>query len=81
MISNDTKRRKDASGPATWFGNLPRPIRTEDGVDSRLAGFPANLLYSQIAHPKTDSQGQARSKLQSISRRSLIYCNSPFPFS
>jgi hypothetical protein len=56
MISDVTKRQKNASGPATWFGNLPRPIRADDGVDSRLAGFPVNLLYSQIADPETDRE-------------------------
>jgi hypothetical protein len=55
MVSEDTKRQKHASGPV-WFGNLPRRIRPDEAVDSRLAGFPANLLYSQIADPKTDPQ-------------------------
>ena len=53
MISDDTKRQKDASSPVFWFGNIPRQIRSDDGVDSRLAGFPVNLLYSQIADPET----------------------------
>ena len=56
MISEDTKNQKDASSPVFWFGNLPRPIRSDEGVDSRLAGFPANLLYSQIADPETDGE-------------------------
>jgi hypothetical protein len=56
MISDVTKKQKDASSPVIWFGNLPRPIRPDDGVDSRLAGFPANLLYSQIADPETDRE-------------------------
>ena len=56
MISDDTKRQKGASSPVIWFGNLPRPIRPDVGVDSRLAGFPANLLYSQIADPDTDRE-------------------------
>ena len=55
MISEDTKTRKDSSSPI-WFGNLSRRIQADGGVDSRLAGFPANLLYSQIADPKTDTQ-------------------------
>jgi hypothetical protein len=54
MISDVTKRQKDASSPVIWFGNLPRPIRPDNGVDSRLAGFPANLLYSQVADRETD---------------------------
>jgi hypothetical protein len=45
MISDVTKKQKDASSPVIWFGNLPRPIRPVNGVDSRLAGFPANLLH------------------------------------
>jgi hypothetical protein len=56
MISDVTKKQKDASSPVIWFGNLPRPIRPDDGVDARLAGFPANLLYSQIADPETDRE-------------------------
>ena len=55
MISEDTKKQKLASGPV-WFGNLPRRIRPDEAVDSRLAGFPANLLYSQIADPGTNSE-------------------------
>lgn len=56
MIPNDTKTQKEASSPARWFGNLPRRIRPEEGVDPRLAGFPANLLYSQIADPEADTE-------------------------
>jgi hypothetical protein len=56
MISDDSKKQKDASSPVFWFGNLPRPIRSGDGVDSRLAGFPVNLLYSQIADPETNRE-------------------------
>ncbi len=55
MISENTKRQKDASSPVCWLGNLPRRIRSDEGADSRLAGFPANLLYSQIADPETDT--------------------------
>lgn len=56
VISDVTEKQKGASSPAIWFGNLPRPIRPDDGVDSRLAGFPANLLYPQIADPGTDRE-------------------------
>ena len=55
MISDDTKTRKVASSQVL-FGNLPRRIQADGGVDSRLAGFPANLLYSQIADPETDRE-------------------------
>jgi hypothetical protein len=55
MISEDTKKQKHASGPV-WFSNLPPRIQPGGAADSRLAGFPANLLYSQIADPKTDTQ-------------------------
>ena len=55
MISEDTKKQKHATGPV-WFGNLPRRIRPHEAVDSRLAGFPANLLYSQIADADTNSK-------------------------
>ena len=55
MISDDTKTRKDASGPIL-FGNLPRRIRSDEGVEARLAGFPANLLYSQIADSDMDNR-------------------------
>jgi hypothetical protein len=54
MLSNDTTEQQDASGPVRLFGNLPRRIRPNEGADSRLAGFPANLLYSRIADPETD---------------------------
>jgi hypothetical protein len=56
MISNNTNEQKDASSPVRWFGNLPRRILPDEGVDPRLAGFPANLLYSQIIDPKTDPE-------------------------
>ena len=56
MISNGTKRQKDASSPVFWVGNLPRRIRPDEAIDSRLAGFPVNLLYSQIADPETDRE-------------------------
>jgi len=55
MISDDTKTRKDASSPIL-FGYLPRRIQADGGVDSRLAGFPTNLLYSQIADQETDRE-------------------------
>ena len=42
--------------PVFLFGNIPRPIRPDETVDSRLAGFPANLLYSHIADPETDRE-------------------------
>jgi len=44
------------SSPVFLFGNVPRPIRPDESVDSRLAGFPANLLYSQISDPETDRE-------------------------
>ena len=56
MISEDTKNQKVASRPVFWFGNLPCSIRSDEEVDSRLAGFPANLLYSQIADPEMDTK-------------------------
>ena len=56
MISNDTNEQKDASSPVRWLGNLPRRIRPDEGVDPRLAGFPANLLYSQIVDRETDTE-------------------------
>jgi hypothetical protein len=56
MVSEDTKNQKDASSPVFWFGNLPPRIRSDEGVDSRLAGFPANLLYSQIADSEMDRE-------------------------
>ena len=56
MISDDTNRQKEASSPLLWFGNLPRQIRPDEAADSRLAGFPANLLYSQIADPETNRE-------------------------
>jgi hypothetical protein len=56
MISDVTKRQKDASSPVFWLGNLPRRIRPDEVVDSRLAGFPVNLLYSQIVDPQTDRE-------------------------
>jgi hypothetical protein len=42
--------------PVCLFGNIPRRIRPDEAVDSRLAGFPVNLLYSQIADPETDRE-------------------------
>jgi hypothetical protein len=56
MIPDITKTQKGASSPEFQFGNLPRPMRSGNAVDSRLAGFPANLLYSQIADPETDRE-------------------------
>jgi hypothetical protein len=55
MISEDTKKQKHASGPV-WFSNLPPRIQPGGAADSRLAGVPANLFYSQIADPATDTQ-------------------------
>lgn len=42
--------------PVFLFGNIPRPIRPDETVDSRLAGFPANLLYSQITDLETERE-------------------------
>lgn len=56
MISDVTKRQKNVNSPVFLFGNLTRPIRRDDGVDSRLAGFPANLLYSQVPDPHTNRE-------------------------
>ena len=55
MISEDTKKQQHASGPV-WFSNLQPRIQPGGAADSRLAGFPANLFYSQIAVPATDTQ-------------------------
>jgi len=55
MISNDTNE-KYAGSPVCWFGNLPRRIGEDAGVDSRPTGYPANLLYSQIADPEMDGK-------------------------
>ena len=52
MITNDTKKQGDTGSPAFLLGNLPKRFQPDDGVDSRLVGFPVNLLYSQIADPK-----------------------------
>jgi hypothetical protein len=49
MTPDDTKKQKDASGAVVSFGNIPHQIRSDDGGDSRLAGFPVSLLYSQTA--------------------------------
>ncbi len=49
MNSCDSEKQKGRSSAVCWFGNLPRRILPEEGLDPRLAGFPANLLYSQIA--------------------------------
>jgi hypothetical protein len=56
MISDDTNRQEEASSPLFWFGNLPRRIRSDETADSRLAGFPVNLLYSQIVDRETDKE-------------------------
>jgi hypothetical protein len=47
MVSDDTKKQKDASSPAFWFGNLPQRIQPDEVIDSRLAGFPANQDFSE----------------------------------
>ena len=56
MNSYGTQRQKDPSNSVCWFGNLPRRILPDEGLDPRLASFPPNLLYSQIADPETDGE-------------------------
>jgi len=55
MSSEDAKKEKCESRPVVSYGNIPRQITCNNGVDFRLAGFPANLLYSQLADPETDA--------------------------
>lgn len=56
MISHDTHRQRDAGSPASLLGNVPERFQPDDVANSQLAGFPVNLLYSQIADPKTDME-------------------------
>ena len=56
MISDNANEQKDASNPVVSFGNIPRQIRSDGGPYSQLAGFPVNLLYSQIANPEIDKE-------------------------
>jgi hypothetical protein len=42
------------------FSNLPRRILRDEVIDSRLAGFPVNLLYSQIIDPRLDRETAKR---------------------
>ena len=55
MTSEGAKKEKRASSPVVSYGNLPRQITCDNGVDCRLADFPVNLLYSQLADPETDA--------------------------
>jgi hypothetical protein len=56
MISDNTNKQKYATNAVVSFGNIPHQIRSDHGVDSRLAGFPVSLLYSQIADPELDKE-------------------------
>jgi hypothetical protein len=53
---NNTNNQNRASNTVVSFGNIPHQIRTDDGGDSGLAGFPVSLLYSQTADPELDKE-------------------------
>jgi hypothetical protein len=48
--STSGKRKKE---PEDFFAFVPNQIEAEDGYDSRLEGFPLNILYGGI---KNDAQ-------------------------
>jgi hypothetical protein len=56
MISDNSNEQNDPSNAVISFGNVPHQIQGDDGGGSQLAGFPVNLLYSQIANPEIDKE-------------------------